>query len=126
MSATSGRLLIVDDEAAFTRFVEFVAEGIGLEVRSLHDGNDVEAVLAAWTPDIILLDIDMPGRDGLGLLGTLAAQEFAGPVVVISGAPPEYLQMTGASAKVRGINLAAVRTKPIRKDDLAALLSQLR
>lgn len=126
MSGTAGRLLIVDDEPAFTRFVEFVAEDLGFEVRSLHDSGAVEATVAAWRPNIVLLDIDMPGHDGMELLGTLRAQNFAGPIVVISGAPPEYLQMTGASAKVRGLNLAAVRTKPIRKQDLADLLTQLK
>jgi len=126
MSGTPGRLLIVDDEPGFTRFVEYVAEGIGLEVRSLHDGSEVEAVLATWAPGIILLDINMPGRDALGLLGLLAARNYAGQVVVISGAAPEYLQMTGASARMRGLNLAAVRTKPIRKQELEELLLQLR
>lgn len=126
MSEARARLLVVDDEPAFTRFVEFVAESIGFEVRSLHDGNEVEAVLAAWTPGVIMLDIEMPGHDGLGLLGILAAQKFAGPVIVISGAPPEYLQMTGASAKVRGLNLAAIRSKPIRKQALAELLDRFK
>lgn len=126
MTGIPGRVLIVDDEPGFTRFVEFVAEGIGLEVRSLHDGSEVEAVLVAWQPSIILLDINMPGLDALGVLGLLAARNYNGQVAVISGAAPEYLQMTGASAKVRGVNLAAVRTKPIRKQELEDLLNQLR
>lgn len=126
MSGTSGRLLIVDDEPAFTRFVEYVAEGLGFEVRSLHDGGEVESLLVAWAPSIVMLDIEMPGHDGLELLGILASHRFGGSVIVISGAPPAYLQMTGASAKVRGLNLAAVESKPIRKQDLADLLTRLK
>jgi DNA-binding response OmpR family regulator len=120
------RLLVADDEPAFTRFVEQVALGLGFEVRALEDGNEVGSVVATWQPHIVILDIDMPGHDGMELLGTLHAQNYSGPIVVLSGAPPAYLQMTGASAKVRGLNLAAVRGKPIRKSELEELLEGLR
>ena len=63
---------------------------------------------------VIILDIAMPGRDGVELLGYLAAARFAGKVVVMSGSHPSYVQMSSAIARNRGRDLAGALPKPFR------------
>jgi len=119
------RLLIVEDEKAFATFVSGVAAGVGYEVRSVEQLSDIEFNLSHWQPSVVFLDIFMPERDGLELLGALERKKFDGQLVLMSGADELYLNMAAASAKVRGLRLGAVLRKPCRKRELEDLLRSL-
>ena len=125
MSTELGRLLIVDDERDFARFVTTVATKVGYAVRAVEHSPDFEFQLSDWRPTIVFLDVFMPERDGLALLGTLEQHAFGGHVVMMSGADPLYLNMAAASAKMRGLRLSAVLPKPCRKQELQDLLKRL-
>lgn len=125
MSAEQGRLLIVEDEEAFARFVTAVATGVGYAVRAVAHSRDFEFHLSEWKPTVLFLDIFMPDRDGLELLGLLQKHAYDGQIVMMSGADSLYLNMAAASAKVRGLRLAGVLAKPCRKQDLQDLLQRL-
>ena len=125
MSAEQGRLLIVEDEEAFARFVTTVATGVGYAVRAVTQGRDFEFQLSEWKPTVLFLDVFMPDRDGLELLGLLQKHAYDGQIVMMSGADSLYLNMAAASAKARGLRLAGVLAKPCRKQDLQGLLQKL-
>lgn len=125
MSTELGRLLIVDDEQAFARFVDRVANEVGYDVRVVDGGAGFELQLSEWNPTVVFLDVFMPGRDGLELLGTLARHGYRGQLVMMSGADTLYLNMAAASARARGLNLAATLTKPCRKQQVQDLLKTL-
>jgi len=125
MSASHGRLLIVEDEEAFARFVTAVATGMGYEVRAVVHSRDFEFQLAEWKPTVLFLDIFMPDRDGLELLGLLQKHAYDGRVVMMSGADALYLNMAAASAKVRGLRLAGILAKPCRKQEIEDILLQV-
>ncbi|HKP23150.1 MAG TPA: response regulator [Dongiaceae bacterium] len=125
MAAEQGRLLIVDDEEAFARFVTAVATGMGYDVRTVMYSHDFEFQLAEWKPTVLFLDVFMPDRDGLELLGLLQKHAYDGQIVMMSGADPLYLNMAAASAKVRGLRLAGILAKPCRKQEIEDLLQQL-
>ena len=125
MSAELGRLLIVEDEEAFARFVTTVATGIGYAARAVTHSRDFEFQLSEWKPTVLFLDVFMPDRDGLELLGLLQRHSYDGQFVMMSGADSLYLHMAAASAKVRGLRLAGVLVKPCRKQDLQDLLQKL-
>ena len=80
------RILIVDDEESIRRSLEGILCDEGFETR-LADGGD--AALAALAreepPDLVLLDIAMPGRDGLAVLAELRERWPQLPVVMMSG-----------------------------------------
>ena len=120
-----GRLLIVEDEEAFARFVSTVATGIGYAARAVTHSRDFEFQLSEWKPTVLFLDVFMPDRDGLELLGLLQRQSYEGQVVMMSGADSLYLHMAAASAKVRGLRLAGVLVKPSRRQDVEELLRGL-
>ncbi|NMR32186.1 response regulator transcription factor [Crystallibacter degradans] len=61
----AGRVLVVEDEVTLARVVEKYLRKFGLEVSVCHDGaNAVEAV-RAFTPDVLVLDLGLPGMDGI-------------------------------------------------------------
>jgi PleD family two-component response regulator len=91
--AAANRLLIVDDEQGIT--LEAVAQKLGFNVRAIHHSEQFEKALGQIDPTVILLDIAMPERDGMELIGLLAAKSYAGKVVVMSGSDPRYIQMFG-------------------------------
>jgi CheY-like chemotaxis protein len=125
MSTELGRLLIVDDEKEFAKFVSIVAREVGYSVRSVDRSPDFDFQLTDWSPTVVFLDIFMPERDGLELLGTLERRAYGGHIVLMSGADPLYLNMAAASAKVRGLHLSGILSKPCRKQQIADLLKTL-
>ena len=125
MSVEQGRLLIVEDEEAFARFVATVATGVGYAVRAVVRSRDFEFQLSEWKPTVLFLDVFMPDRDGLELLGLLQRHAYDGQVVMMSGADSLYLNMAGASAKARGLRLAGILAKPCRKQEIEDLLQNL-
>jgi two-component system OmpR family response regulator len=67
------RLLVIDDEPAFGQIVKRVAEASGFEVIVTHDPSAFMHAARQWHPSVIILDLKMPGIDGVQLLRTLAA-----------------------------------------------------
>lgn len=122
---TQHRLLIVDDEPGITSLIEATARQLGFEVMAINDTGQFEKALAAVKPTIIILDVAMPERDGVELIGHLAAGNYPGKVVVMSGSDPRYIQMSSTIAKVRGLDIAGTIAKPFRVQELKALLEGL-
>ena len=114
----SGRvILVVDDEPAITRLLRMVLEGDGHEVVVAPDGQAALDRVAERRPDLVVLDVDMPGVGGLEvcrrLKGDLTTRLL--PVLVLTG--------TGAAdARVRAWGLGADEflTKPFRSLEVAA------
>jgi hypothetical protein len=67
----------------------------------------------------------MPARDGVELIGHLAAGNYPGRVVIMSGSDPRYIQMTSTIGNVRGLNIAGTLPKPFRKQTVIDLLISL-
>ena len=85
MSTASARILIVDDEPNIRKVLGGVLEDEGYSVASAGDGPAALAVLSGGDIDLVLLDVQLPGEDGLSLLRRWRAQEDAPPVVMMSG-----------------------------------------
>ena len=67
----SGRVLVVDDEPEIRRALR---TGLGyhdFEVRAVATGEEGLAQVAAWRPDVVLLDLGLPGMDGFEVLGRM-------------------------------------------------------
>ena len=125
MQTELGRLLVVDDEQDFARFLYRVAAEVGYDVRTVDSSAGFELQLTDWNPTVVFLDVFMPNRDGLELLGTLERSGYHGHVVMMSGADTLYLNMAVSSAKARGLNLAGMLIKPCRKQQVQDLLKEL-
>jgi DNA-binding response OmpR family regulator len=122
---STNRLLIVDDQPGVTGVLEVTAIRLGFKVLVIHDTDEFEKALQTFSPTIVLLDIAMPGRDGVELIGHLARNNYPGQVVVMSGADPLYIQMSSTIAKRRGLRLAGTLLKPFRRQQVTDLLTRL-
>ncbi|GAB6050196.1 hypothetical protein JCM16106_10420 [Hydrogenophilus islandicus] len=60
----SRKILVVDDEEAISLALEFLLQRAGYEVAVASEGNEALEKVVTWHPDLVLLDIMMPGKDG--------------------------------------------------------------
>lgn len=79
------RLLVVDDESGIRGALVQVFEYEGHEVRGAEDGHQGIAMAEEFRPDVIFLDVKMPGLDGLDVLARLREDDPSAVVVMISG-----------------------------------------
>jgi len=74
----------VDDEPQILQVVSGILQDEGFEVATAADGETALKLVAEETPDLVLMDIALPGRDGLEVLQELKARNPALPVVMVS------------------------------------------
>ena len=79
-----GTLLVVDDEPQILRAVAGLLQDEGFEVLTALDGETALKMVAAEAPDLVLLDIALPGLDGLEALTELKRQHPLLPVIMVS------------------------------------------
>ena len=79
------RILVIDDEAEIRKSLRMVLEYEGYEVIEASAGAEGLALAEREMPDLVFLDVKMPGMDGLEVLQRLQAARESLPVVVISG-----------------------------------------
>jgi CheY-like chemotaxis protein len=92
------KVLVVDDEPDAVEFVRAVLEEAGYEVISAADGEAGLATARAESPDLVILDVQMPGKDGFTVFAEMAKDEALGSTPVI--------MLTGVGQRV-GINFSA-------------------
>ena len=78
------RVLVVEDEKKTASFVRKALQAEGFAVDVCHDGNEALAAASATSFDGIVLDIMLPGRDGLSVLRQLRERKNATPVLLLS------------------------------------------
>lgn len=110
-------VLYAEDEAVIRQVTARRLAEAGARVVEATDGADALARMAALTPDLLLLDLQMPGLGGLAVLRTLRAggKALRFPVVVLTS------HITGPQvAEAREAGADAVLTKPVQIEPLAA------
>jgi UDP-3-O-acyl N-acetylglucosamine deacetylase len=80
-----GRILIVDDEASIVRSLEGILADEGFDVVQAHDGEVALELIQAQSYDLVLLDLWMPGIDGIQTLQRLKAMQTNVCIIVMSG-----------------------------------------
>ena len=83
--ATFGNILIIDDEKDNTEIIKDILEDVNYSTMLARSSAEAKAVLAANHFDLILMDVWMPGQDGISLLSEWHSEGFDTPVVMMSG-----------------------------------------
>ena len=117
-------IFCVEDDSNIRELVVYTLETTGFKARGFEDGREFLEALALETPELVLMDIMLPGDDGLELLKKLKASPKTReiPVIMVTAKGAEY-------DKVKGLDLGAddYVTKPFNPLELVARVkSQLR
>lgn len=108
------KLLVVDDERPIADILKFTLEKEGYQVVCAYDGDEAVRLVESEKPDLILLDVMLPGRDGMDVCRTVR-QSFDMPIIMLTAKDSEL-------DKVLGLELGAddYVTKPFSARELVA------
>jgi len=83
--STFGKILIIDDERDNTEIIKDILEDVNYTTMLARSAIEAKAIVAANTFDLILMDVWMPGQDGMSLLSEWYSEGLLTPVVMMSG-----------------------------------------
>lgn len=107
------RLLVIDDEIDICETISELAAAKGLEVATISDPAKVSDKIAEFSPDLIMLDLLMPGTDGVELLRVLAEQVKEAKICLMSGSDARVLNSARRLGSAHGLNVVAALEKPL-------------
>ena len=80
----AARVLVIDDSELNIEIATYLLSKAGMQVASALDGSGVPALVAAFAPDIVLMDIQLPGLDGLAVTRQLRADPATRALVIVA------------------------------------------
>lgn len=109
------RITLVEDNEALRKGITYRLRDSGHAVDALADGDEAEAFLARESSDLVILDINLPGRSGLDILRGLRAASDARPVILLTA-------RSRTADRVIGLDAGAddYLVKPFEMDELMA------
>ncbi len=119
------KLLIIDDQTGITKVVELIAMQLGLIARSLNSSSQATEVFMAFKPDVVILDMIMPEKDGIDVLNEILLTGIPVKVILTSGFSDSYLRLAEGVAKFHDNEHVSILRKPFRRDELITLLKDL-
>ena len=122
MAAVAGaeRVLVVDDDHSLRRMLERSLLAEGFAVQAVADGGAALAAIERSAPDLVVLDVALPGMDGLAVCRRLRDKGFAQPVLMLTA-------RDGVADRVAGLEVGAddYLIKPFATEELVARLRAL-
>ncbi len=114
------RVLLVDDDVLLHKLLEEYFVAHGYQIQALTSGEEISKVLQHYQPGIILMDIMMPGKDGLHWLGWLKERYPHIPVLLLSA-------KKSAQERLHGLELGAedYLIKPFHPKELLIRISNI-
>jgi DNA-binding response OmpR family regulator len=120
------RLLLIDDEPALAEFLANAAKACGFEPIVTARDDQFRDAFIENQPEMVALDLGMPGMDGVELTRFLADQDYRGPVLIVSGFDRRVLESAFRLGEALGLNMVGPVEKPVRFDVLEELLGKLK
>ena len=118
------RLLLVDDEPVLAGYLADAARNCGFDPVLTSNEHQFRDAFAEERPDMVALDLGMPGMDGVELLRFLADEQFRCPVLIVSGFDQRVLDSAFRLGEALGLTMAGPLQKPVRLDQLEAVLTE--
>jgi len=118
--AVTQNILVVEDNAETCEFLKELLERNGYAVRTARDGGQAHSIFAMYKPDMVLLDLILPGESGFEICERMKAQRENIPVVVLSAIDLESSRNLAAKTGANGY-----LTKPIRESELIETIKSI-
>ena len=112
------RVLLVDDESSFRELLHTTLAQSDLEVREAASAEEAAALVEHWRPSVVVLDVGLPGIDGLSFCRRLKEEPDPPSVVLLTGA-----ELSPTGARVAGAD--AFLRKPFSPLELVGVLDRL-
>ena len=114
-------VLVIEDNSTNMRLVVFLLESKGHSVVGATDAEEGLALARSVKPDLILMDIQLPGMDGLQAASLLKADEATRPIPVIA---LTALAMKGDEERIRAAGCDGYIAKPMRYEAFFEVVAQ--
>lgn len=121
--AVRKKILVVEDDQAFGTFLLELLQDKGYSPELASDGEFGMDRYMDDRPDLILTDIYMPHREGIGLINQIRSYDRTTPIIAMSGGTPKHGRSYLNVATALGANAALA--KPFATDDLLQLIRSL-
>lgn len=116
--------MIIDDDPAIGQYVHDVAEPLGYVVDVFTEGEGFKAAVGAADPDVIILDLTMPGTDGIELLRHLSKIKTKAKILIMSGFDSNIREMAFLLGKQANLAMFGILPKPVRAAELRLMLTE--
>jgi len=114
-------VLIIEDNAANMTLASFLVNSAGHDVLTARDAETGLNLARAHLPDLILMDIQLPGMDGLVAIGVLKSSALTCDIPVIA---LTALAMKGDEERIRAAGCEAYIAKPMRYQDFLSTMAR--
>lgn len=119
---SASTLLIADDEVEIGEIIQAVAEDLGFQVTCVHEGLKVVELVERLKPDVIALDLRMPGADGVEIIRELGNRKCSANIILMSGMDQRTLSSVQALGREHSLDIGATLTKPMSVDSIERAL----
>ena len=109
--AHTKKILIVDDEKSVVQLCQIILEASGFEVRGAYSGRQALSMITEEVPDLVLLDVMMPGMDGIEVCRRIRSEYETYPRIVMYTA--DERDATRNSSLTAGANAILTKETPI-------------
>ena len=116
------RLLLVDDELSVAKFLAHAAEECGFEAIVTVTAESFRSQYRTLAPDTVVLDLALPGSDGVELLRFLAEERCMARIMLVSGFDQRVLEAAMRLGVAMGLRMAPPLHKPVRLNQLRATI----
>ena len=118
------RLLVIDDDIGLAKVYAMIGERLGFGVKVINDPSLATETFLKWQPDLTVLDLMMPGKDGLDILNEMLLANISARIIVTTGFGEGMLRLARELAAFHASDRVSVMKKPIRRHALAEAFSQ--
>jgi EAL domain-containing protein (putative c-di-GMP-specific phosphodiesterase class I) len=120
------RLLILDDDETLARICAQIGESVGYQVRAAVAAAEFWRAIEESPPSVIILDLRMPGTDGVEILRGLSDRRVGARILLLSGSDAALLEATQRLGRDRGLAMVGAVTKPVSPTRLRDMLASLK